>query len=124
MNDQQKQRRTIRKDIRWTATEFQTVTANAAAANADVSDFVRSCALNKKPKPSSQATGDRATALQILADFGKMRGLVKQVGDNLNNIARSGNRQRQVTEESVLLALKEIESLGDIFRNLLNQSRP
>ncbi len=112
----EKQRRDVDIHIRVTASEKQKIATLAESANADFSEFVRSAALNKKPKKKPEASGDRRALIEALGELGK-------IGSNINQIARSSNRGRTLDEKVITHALNQIAEIGDIIREILINDR-
>lgn len=108
----EKQRRDVDIHIRVTASEKQKIAALAASANADFSEFVRAAALNKKPKPKAEASGNRRALIEALGELGK-------IGSNINQIARATNRGRSLQEEAIIYALNQVSEMGDLIRGII-----
>lgn len=112
-----RERRSVSKPIRWKPSEINDVESRAKSYNADFAEYVRAAAMNKQPKPITQATGERLQLIQAMGELGK-------VGSNLNQLAKRRNQGHYIEENAIIRAAQAVEQCADTIRSILLNSQP
>lgn len=108
-----RKRRTERVELRLTEVEKRQLEDDAASASTEISEFIRSKIFGTTPRKHAQANGARAELINSLGELGK-------IGSNINQIARSLNREVIPEKWKIEDALKEVENLGHYIRSVLH----
>lgn len=97
----ERRQRGARINVRVTAEELEEIETRAQAAGLTAGGFLRACGLGgKTPRSLPRAPIDRV-------EMGKALAELNRVGNNLNQIARSLNRDERVPPQIIRTALEQ-----------------
>lgn len=110
-----KRQRSSQSLIRWTSEEFARVAARADKAGLAIAAFIRAATLGDAgPRAQRRPTVEKEHLIRVLALHGRY-------GNNMNQIAHSGNAGNPVDLPELRRALKEWEEIRDAIYQALGK---